>query len=177
MKSATRAVKASGEMPAHRLARAKAIRSSPISPIAAESPESRAANSGLCARLGSLPTAVLSTSTKKSNWTYVGFSHQSVPSLSRHATRFARGTAAAASRKASTASRVGPGRHEGNRSAGSGIGILSSYAPEAEVAHAGVDHLRTACRRSVAQAVRRGAQVRPALDHLPSDPELGLVRV
>ena len=48
-------------------------------------------------------------------------------------------------------------------------GTVSSYAPEAEVAHAGVDHLRPARRRPVAQAVAVGAQVRAALDHLAAD--------
>ena len=42
----------------------------------------------------------------------------------------------------------------------------SSYAPEADVAHAGVDHLRPARGRPVAQAVGVGAQVGAALDHL-----------
>ena len=50
-------------------------------------------------------------------------------------------------------------------------------AAEADVAHAGVDHLRAAGGRPVAQAVRVGAEVRPALDHLARDPELRLGRV
>ena len=45
------------------------------------------------------------------------------------------------------------------------------------MAHAGVDHLRPARRRTVAQAVGVGAQVRAALDHLAPDPELRLARV
>ena len=122
---------------------------------------------------------------KKSNWTYVGFSHHSVPSLSRHATRFSTGTCVASSRKARTASRVGPGRHEGSTASCSVIGCSPSfdaspgaaYAPETEMAHAGVHHLWPAGGGSVAQAVGVGAQVRPALDHLASDAELRLCRV
>ena len=53
----------------------------------------------------------------------------------------------------------------------------SPDAPEADVAHAGVDHLRAPGGRPVAQAVGVGAQVRAALDHLAADPELRLGRV
>ncbi len=49
-------------------------------------------------------------------------------------------------------------------------GAGSADAPEADVAHPGVDHLRPPGRRPVAQAVGVGAQVRAALDHLAARP-------
>ena len=52
-----------------------------------------------------------------------------------------------------------------------------SDAAEADVAHAGVDHLRAPGGRPVAQAVAVGAEERPALDHLARDAELRLRRV
>src|SRR6266581_5288660 len=54
---------------------------------------------------------------------------------------------------------------------------LSHDAAEADVRHAGVDHLRLARGGTVAEAVVRGAEVRAALDHLARDAELRLVRV
>src|SRR5215207_11251266 len=47
-------------------------------------------------------------------------------------------------------------------------------AAEADVAHAGVDHLRPARGGAVAQAVAVGAQERAALDDLARDRELRL---
>src|SRR3954452_22606515 len=174
MKSWTRSMNASGVCPSHSPVRATAIRGSPTSAIAFWSPDRRAANSAFSLSPGSAATALFRTSTKKSNCTYVGRSHHSVPSLSRHATRRSTGTFAAASRKATRASRVAPGRQEGRRSGESAIGHLSSYAPEAEMAHPGVDHLRPAGRRPVTQAVAVRAQVGSALDRLATDAELWL---
>src|SRR4029077_5098012 len=56
-------------------------------------------------------------------------------------------------------------------------GGLTPDAAEADVAHAGVDHLRTASRRPVAQAVGVRTEIRTALDHLAGNLELGLSRV
>ena len=47
-------------------------------------------------------------------------------------------------------------------------------AADADVAHAGVDHLRPPRGGAVAHAVAVGAEVRAALDHLARDPELRL---
>src|SRR5436190_4156198 len=174
MKSWTRPVNASGVCPSHSPVSATAIRGRPRSAIAFLSPDRRAANSAFSFSPGSTATALFRTSTKKSSCTYVGRSHHKVPSLSRQATRRSTGTFAAASRNATRASRVDPGRQEGSRSGESAIGHLSSYAPEAEMAHPGVDHLRPARRRSVAQAVAVRAEVGSALDHLATDAELGL---
>src|SRR3984885_11633130 len=99
-----------------------------------------------------------------------------VPSLSKQATRCPPGICGAASRKDTTASRVAPWRHDGSLASLSVICSLSSYAPEAEVAGAGVHHLGATGRGPVAQAVGVGAQVGPALDHLAADPELRLRR-
>ena len=52
-----------------------------------------------------------------------------------------------------------------------------SETAEPDVAHAGVDHLRSARRRPVAQAVAVRAQEGAALDHLARHPELRLARV
>ena len=91
-------------------------------------------------------------------------------------------TSGAASRNASTASRVGPGRHEGRRvvscctgmvtpQAWTSTGIVGSGdAPEAHVAHSGVDRLRAPGGRAVAQAVGVGAEVGAALDDLATRP-------
>src|SRR3954453_6292920 len=176
MKARTRRVNSSGAMPSNRLVRARAIRSRPSSPRAVWSPASSAANSGAPAMLGSACTAVFSASTKKSNWTYVGRSHHSVPSLSKQATRSSTGTSSTASRNATSASRAGPGRHDGNRSSAMVLllHIRSKHAAEADVAHAGVDGLRATGGRAVAQAVGVRTQVGAALDHLAADAELRL---
>src|SRR4051794_814254 len=81
-----------------------------------------------------------------------------------------------AGRISSTKAEVDPGRLPRTASA-SGGGRLASYAAEADMTHPGVDHLRAARRRTVAQAVGVGAQVRAALDHLATDPELWLAWV
>ena len=57
---------------------------------------------------------------------------------------------------------------------GSSRSLVAPQAAEADVAHAGVDHLRPAGRGAVAQAVAVGAQERAALDHLARHPELRL---
>ena len=93
------------------------------------------------------------------------------------------GPRATASRKADDArrARCRAARRAGGRlgigQALSRVGVSSPYAPEADVAHAGVDRLRPPRGRPVAQAVGVGAQVGAALDHLAPDPELRLGRV
>ena len=57
------------------------------------------------------------------------------------------------------------------------VSRLTHDTPKTDVAHAGIDGLRAARGRAVAQAVAVGAQERPALDHLARDLELRLVRV
>ena len=58
-----------------------------------------------------------------------------------------------------------------------GAGHDRRDAAKADVAHAGVDHLRSPRGGSIAAAVTVGAQERSALDHLARHPELRLVRV
>ena len=53
-------------------------------------------------------------------------------------------------------------------------GKVAADAAEADVAHAGVHHLRVARRRAVAPAVGRRAEERAALHHLPRDADGGL---
>src|SRR5271166_2549206 len=50
-------------------------------------------------------------------------------------------------------------------------------APEADVAHTGVDHLRLPRGRAIAKAVVGGAQMRSALDYAARDAKLRLARV
>ena len=47
-------------------------------------------------------------------------------------------------------------------------------AAESDVVHAGVDHLRLACRRTITQAIVGRAQVRAAFDNLARNSELRL---
>src|ERR1700682_4114945 len=57
------------------------------------------------------------------------------------------------------------------------LGTLPFDAPEADVAHARIDGLRSAGGGTVAQAVVVGAQERTALDDLARHPKLWLARV
>ena len=125
----------------------------------------------------------------KSSWIGIGFSHHRVPSLSNTATRSSTGTAAIrprrtyAATKSTIACLVGPSRQLDSNpsvivhSPVACVRWLSDGtkpvvdAAEPEVAHAGVDHLRSTGGRAVAEAVAVGAQVRAALDHPARDPE------
>ena len=51
------------------------------------------------------------------------------------------------------------------------------HTAEADMAHAGIDHLRTAGGGPVAHAIAIGAEIRAALDHFPRHSELGLPAV
>ena len=171
----------SGEMPSNRPARARAIRSRPSSPIAAVSPaEQRGELRASAARLGSSADPGLQRVDEEveldvrralaPQGAVVVEAGDPLLAAARRARRRGtprrrRGWARAARRAAGRQVMVGLLRC---------AGVGPSHAPEADVAHAGVDHLRPAGGRPVAQAVGVGAQVRAALDHLAADPELRL---
>src|SRR3954471_5839335 len=130
----------------------------------------------------------------KSAWIGIGFSHHRVPSLSNTATRSSTGTSSATVRstKSTIAFLAGPSIQLSSAGTGPGFVVMRcspstgsddsdwqcgtnrpgsarpekiAHAAEAEVSRGAADLLTLAGRGSVAQAVRRRAQVRPALDH------------
>src|SRR4051794_5751519 len=130
----------------------------------------------------------------KSAWIGIGFSHHRVPSLSNTATRSSRGTSSATVRstKSTIAFLAGPSIQLSSAGTGPGLVVMRcspstgsddsdwhggtnrpgsarpeevAHAAEAEVSRGAADLLTLAGRGPVAQAVRRGAQVRAALDH------------